>query len=212
MKKLIMLSGGIGKRTLLSIPKQYHKIKGKPIIEYLLTNIADFFDQIYIVADFKEIEGINFGDAIIVENGSERIDSLRNGLNAANIKDEDFIYIHEAVRPNLFKEDLELHLFNLKKGESSVTVESVVDTMFKIEDGIVKEAIAKKDIVRGFNPQSYPGSTLKRLLNEINEIKEDKDLIEIAMIKNIKIKAINQINDLRKITTPDDIKWFEDIA
>ena len=52
---LILLAGGIGKRTGSKIPKQFIKIKGTSFLEYFLSNLeVNIFDLIVIAAKKEE--------------------------------------------------------------------------------------------------------------------------------------------------------------
>ncbi|MGM8213613.1 IspD/TarI family cytidylyltransferase [Virgibacillus sp. W0430] len=108
MKKysFILLSGGIGKRMQLNIPKQFLLLAGKPIFIHVLEKI-DSIDEIAEVIipcpkEFVEktesiIKNYNFSKRIhCIEGGDSRQESVYKGLQEATL---DHVIIHEAVRP-----------------------------------------------------------------------------------------------------------------
>lgn len=93
MNTAIVLSGGRGSRMNSSIPKQYLKIAGKPLLFYSLDAFQqnDNIDNIIIVAnedyiDYIKTEIVNKYNiskvSTIVAGGSERYDSVYCGLKA----------------------------------------------------------------------------------------------------------------------------------
>ena len=102
----ILLSGGIGKRMQLNIPKQFLLLAGKPIFIHVL-------EKVDLIPEIKEIiipcpkEFISKTQAIIhdygfstpircVEGGATRQESVYRGLLEAAFE---HVIIHEAVRP-----------------------------------------------------------------------------------------------------------------
>ena len=110
---LILLAGGVGKRMGADIPKQFMKVKDKPIIAYSIENFQrnEQIDGIVVVcvAEWKEylkniIEEYNLTKVKwITEGGSTGHDSIRNGVFFLKdiIQPDDFIIVHDAVRPIL---------------------------------------------------------------------------------------------------------------
>lgn len=93
MNTAIVLSGGRGSRMNSSIPKQYLKIAGKPLLFYSLDAFQqnDNIDNIIIVAnedymDYIKTEIVNKYNIskvlAVVAGGSERYDSVYCGLKA----------------------------------------------------------------------------------------------------------------------------------
>ena len=110
---VILLAGGVGKRMQSEIPKQFIEVNGKPIIVYSLENFQrnDQIEKIVIVCIKEWIEYLkNIINAYqiskvewIVEGGGTGHDSIRNGIFYLRdkIKPEDFVIVHDAVRPIL---------------------------------------------------------------------------------------------------------------
>lgn len=109
---LVLLSGGVGKRMKLDMPKQFLLLAGKPLFVHVLEKV----DRLQVV---KEIimpcpsEFIEKTEEIInkygfttpikcVEGGGTRQESVFKGLHAA---DFDNVIIHESVRPFVSEKD-----------------------------------------------------------------------------------------------------------
>ncbi len=110
---VILLAGGVGKRMGIDTPKQFIEVEGKPIIIYTLDNFQKNpqIEKILIVCvkEWKEylielLKKYNLSKVEwITEGGETGHDSIRNGVFFLKdkIQDDDFIIVHDAVRPIL---------------------------------------------------------------------------------------------------------------
>ena len=110
---VILLAGGVGKRMQSDIPKQFLEVDGKPIIVYSIENFQrnDQIEKIVVVCVKDWIEHLQglikkyslTKVAWITEGGDTGHDSIRNGVFFLKdkIDPEDFIIVHDAVRPVL---------------------------------------------------------------------------------------------------------------
>lgn len=110
---VILLAGGVGKRMQSEIPKQFLEVEGKPIIVYTIENFQrnDQIEKIVVVCVKDWIEHLrNLIQKYsltkvkwITEGGDTGHDSIRNGVFFLKdkIEPDDFIIIHDAVRPIL---------------------------------------------------------------------------------------------------------------
>ena len=110
---VILLAGGIGKRMQSEIPKQFIKVKDKPIVVYTIEKfqkndqvegivvvcIREWIEQLWeLLAEYK-LTKVRW----VIDGGDTGHDSIRNGIFFLRdkIKPEDFVIIHDAVRPVL---------------------------------------------------------------------------------------------------------------
>lgn len=109
MISAIILAGGKGKRMNSSISKQFIEIKGKPIIYYTIKKFNDNkkIDNIVVVLSQEEIEYFKENilkkydlkvDKIVI-GGTERQDSVYNGLKSLENTETDIVLIHDGARP-----------------------------------------------------------------------------------------------------------------
>lgn len=110
---VVLLAGGVGKRMGASIPKQFMEVKGKPIIihtiekfqmnrnidKIVIVCIKDWMEYVNRIVDQYSLTKV----AWIIEGGNTGHDSIRNGVFFLKdkIEPDDFIIIHDAVRPVL---------------------------------------------------------------------------------------------------------------
>lgn len=110
---VILLAGGAGKRMKSEIPKQFLEVEGKPIIVYSIENfqrnqqiekivvvcVKNWIEQLTNLIDQYSLNKVDW----IVEGGSTGHDSIRNAVFFLRdkIEPDDFIVVHDAVRPIL---------------------------------------------------------------------------------------------------------------
>ena len=109
MISAIILAGGMGKRMGAPVSKQFIEIKGKPIIYYTIKKFSENkkIDNIVVVLSkdevgyFKEniLEKYNLKVDNIVIGGTERQDSVYNGLKSLEDTNTDIVLIHDGARP-----------------------------------------------------------------------------------------------------------------
>lgn len=110
---VILLAGGVGKRMGCSIPKQFIEVEGKPIIVYSIENfqknenvekvvvvcVKNWIEQVKELVEKYSLSKVTW----IIEGGNTGHDSIRNGVFFLKdkINPNDFIIVHDAVRPIL---------------------------------------------------------------------------------------------------------------
>jgi len=116
---VILLAGGVGKRMNSDIPKQFIEVNGKPIIAYSIENFQRNNEvEKIVVACVKQWEKYlkeivakyNLSKVEwIIEGGETGHDSIRNGVFFLKdkIEADDYIIVHDAVRPVLPQKAIE---------------------------------------------------------------------------------------------------------
>lgn len=133
MNIALILSGGTGQRFGGDIPKQYCKIKGKPVIEYALDacRLSKAVDAIVIVANGEYVEklGKKYGFPV-VSGGNERNQSIKNGFNyiAAHYTCDKLI-IMDAVQPIVTEEQIFRYFTLLDEYDHVVTCRTITSSL-----------------------------------------------------------------------------------
>lgn len=225
MVTALVLSGGVGTRLGKSIPKQYLKVNGKPIICYCLEVFQNNpqISHIAIVADSSwqeqikkwiEANGIDkfvsFADA-----GKSRQHSILNGLREIKRiggKNDDLVIIHDAARPCVTMSIIDNCISLLEDFDCSMPVITVKDTVYLSEDGRKIEALLNRDHV--FAGQAPEGCHLGSYLH-INEVLSDDQLEKvrgtsaIAFEYGLTVGMFPGEETNYKITTKEDLEKFK---
>ena len=223
MNIALILAGGIGTRMESDIPKQYIVIKDKPIISYSIDVINDDtnIDFIQIVADEEWHEFIcNSIDTKKLKGfskvGQNRQLSILQGLEDIRkyASDEDLVFIHDAVRPMLSKEQISDCFRAIKGHDGVMPVLKMKDTVYFSSDGKrVSELVDRDKIYAGQAPElfkigTYYSANTNLLPNKIFTINGST---EPAIMAGLDINMIPGDENNFKITTQNDLERFTKI-
>ena len=156
---LILLSGGIGKRMQLDIPKQFLLLAGKPMFIHVLEK-ADSISEIkeiiipcpknFIKKTESIISDYGFSTPIrCIEGGETRQESVYKGLLEAYW---DYVIIHEAVRPFVSRNDF-YTLIN-EPNESAIFGLDIPFTVLKGRE-VVEENLERNQLVNVQLPHKF---------------------------------------------------------
>lgn len=227
MNIAIVLSGGVGSRMGMSIPKQYVEIQGKPIIEYCLTTILRhrMIDMAVIgVADewldYVKISVDRIAPEIPVfycKPGKQRQGTIIEALKKASekgAKSEDVVLVHDAARPLLTSDLITRCLEESKHSDAVLPVIPVKDTTYLSHDGVhIDSLLERKTLWNGqapeaFNFGSYYEANMRLTEEELNYVTGSTEVSYRAGLKCVLIPG--DTNNF-KITTPEDLSNFESI-
>lgn len=212
MKKYaIIVAGGTGKRMGESLPKQFLKLGGTPILIHTLQafNIADPEIELIITLPKEEIQ---FWDELnvwhqnyithkVVAGGESRFHSVKNALEHV---DEGLVAIHDGVRP-FVSPDIIYESFKLASEKQAViTAVKMKDSVRQLtEDGKSKN-IDRSTLRMVQTPQTFSVDLLKSAYNTEfkNHFTDDASVVE-AYGKDVSLIEGDYRNI--KITTPEDL-------
>ena len=168
MNYVILLAGGVGKRMGADIPKQFIKVKGKPIIVYSIENfqrnkqiekivvvcVKDWIDYVKELVKEYGLTKVEW----VIEGGSTGHDSIKNGLFFLRdkVNPDDYIIVHDAVRPILPQKAIkEVLCVAHEKGNASSSIVCHPPIVYT-EDGVsgVKD-IDREHVMLTASPQAY---------------------------------------------------------
>jgi len=135
MNAALILSGGSGQRFKSALPKQYHKILEKSVIEYVIEAAvnAEKIDCVMVAgADCTRLTAIlkNYPGVQRVPGGKKRNETILNGLNALNALSCKRVIILDAVRPLVTSALLDAYISLLEQGQEAVsTVQPITDSL-----------------------------------------------------------------------------------
>ncbi len=239
MKAAVLLSGGMGLRMGADIPKQYIRVSGKMLITYCLETLLahPMIDVVQIVAeeewrkvildDVKE-NGLNAEKICgFSKPGTERQSSVFHALADLKGRMGDVfcglagenperlasgaVLIHDAVRPNLSKEQVTDCFKALKKHDGVMPVLPMKDTVYLSEDGgRVSKLLDREKVFAGQAPEAflfdkYYAANLRLMPDGICRIKGST---EPAVLAGMDVAMIPGDENNFKITTKADLKYF----
>lgn len=174
----IIPAAGSGQRMSSQIPKQYLALHGKPIISYAVNIMlnAGCFEKIIVPINDNDLHWEQLGfqnhrKICPIIGGEERSHSVLNALQALSHEadDNDWILVHDAVRPCL-------QLSDLNKLIEAVTDHKVGgllgipvrDTIKRVaEDSQVAATIDRSQLWCAYSPQMFRYGVLYKALQTV---------------------------------------------
>ena len=221
---VIILAGGIGKRMGTKQPKQFLKVNRIPIIVRTIHNfqhndridnitivcVKEYIDKVSQLVDEYHLTKVNN----IVCGGQTGHDSTSNGVLSLKdkLKDNDYVIIHDAVRPLLPQLTLNKMIDTaIEKGNACLAV-PCYETVICTEDGKSGDKeIDRNSFLRVQTPQMYRYGLIRELYE-----KAEKDNLHnfvyantLAIHYGTRIYFSDGFNCNYKITTKDDIPLYK---
>ena len=211
----ILLAGGDSNRFKSNIPKQYHKIAGKTLIDISIDKIKEFKEIKKIIIVFnkkhkKYLKKIKFRNIKLISGGSNRSKSTYNALNYLKKQNNiDKVLIHDAARPN-FSQRLIKDIFkNSKKNKIVIHVLKLQDALKEKKKKNKTLSLDKKKFFLTQTPQCFNLNEIFQLhkKNISKYISDDYSLI----VNNNKVKLIKGEKRNFKITDQEDFDLFRNL-
>jgi len=210
----IILAGGVGTRTKLKEPKQYFIHDGLSVLEHLISRVAFFFDQIFIVSrDLTHVLVHEYDNVAFVSSGTTRLGSIQNGIQAVDNLADSIVMIHDAARPMIGKQILDDHLKALKPESATISVMRQSQGVLIGECGILKRFYSHKssEIYQAMLPQFYYGVDLRKHATKIMTANDDFDIPEILQ-QDLTFRLVEVDHRAEKITYYEDITRILDVT
>ncbi|AOR22380.1 2-C-methyl-D-erythritol 4-phosphate cytidylyltransferase [Clostridium taeniosporum] len=222
MVSAIVVAGGRGKRMGTVQSKQYLNLNGKPILYYTIKSFLNckLVDNIILVVPFHEIDyckneilNKNFIKVNkIIAGGSERYESVYNGLMAA--EGSDIVLIHDGVRPFVSEKLINDSIMYAKRYGAAAPGVMPKDTIKVIDKNRFSiQTPNRSELVSVQTPQAFRYDLIyechKKIKNEDVEITDDTMVAEYFG-NNVYIYEGEYSNI--KITTPEDLIIGEYLA
>jgi len=227
MNIAIILSGGVGTRMGVNIPKQYIEVGGKPIITYALERFIQRDDIDLVIIGVAE-EWKSFVEKHLPQTkthilfspaGETRQYSIYNALKVAKesgCQADDIVIIHDAARPLVTNQIITDCIEGVKEGYDGVLpVLPVKDTIY-LSDGnqSIAQLLDRKRLCAGQAPESFRLGAYLSLHEKMSreELLKINGSTELAFKAGQRIKIVDGDEMNFKITTPEDLNRFKQIV
>ena len=229
----MIIAGGVGARVGANVPKQYIKVKGKPILVYTMEAFQnyekidaitvvcqkDYEDDIWEMAKEYNITKLEH----IFYSGELGQDSIRNGVFGLEeyYAKEDFILIHDAIRPLVDAEVLEDCIrVAREKGNAIVCIPCVTTMLEKERDANGENgkgepssvSVYPRDLIMETQtPQAFTLELLGKCHREALEKNIRNETASCALMTRLGHRVYFSKGSEKniKITVPEDIDLME---
>ena len=216
----IIVAAGRGERMGAGVPKAFLTLGGEPLLVHS-ARVFDAAPSVSAIAVVVPAERMDEARALlrsmarpvtIVPGGRRRQDSVRAGLIAAPPTFDGIVLVHDAARPLLEIALVEAVAAAALRAGAAVPVLPVTDTIKRIEDGIVRATVDRADLGAAQTPQGFAIGLLREAYDAAERdavVLTDEAMAVERMGRPVRAVPGSATN--RKITTPDDLAWAEDV-
>lgn len=218
MDYVIIVAGGKGLRMGADIPKQFLPIGGKPVLMRTIERFREYRRDLSIILVLPEAQQAywkelctEYGFDIphrLANGGSTRFESSKNGIAAIPKGEEDFVAIHDGVRPFVSTDTIARCFEAVEESYAVIPVMPVTDTLRYIDRQGGGKNVLRSDYRTVQTPQVFDLALLRRAFDQPYQdaFTDDASVVEslgcpVAMVEG------NRENI--KITTPFDIAVAE---
>lgn len=231
-KYALIVAGGVGNRAGGELPKQFHSLKGHPMLWWAMKAFkeaeADSHIIIVMHPDYIEIWKEIFNSLpcseliphALCQGGKTRAESVANGLK--KIKEigadgDSVIMIHDAARPLVTPEIIKRGLASLKKGRGAIPVIRSVNSLRILDNKnmslyeATSRSVDRALYVEVQTPQIFHLSTISPLYEEASDLTLFTDDASVAEGAGVPIDLFEGDAINLKVTHPTDFKIAEAI-
>ena len=219
----LLTAAGIGQRMHLETPKQFLRVRGKPILVHTLERFERHpdVDAILVVTlpdQIDEVRGYTtkFGMTKlrwIVAGGDTGQDSIRNGLTELthHLESDDIVLVHDGNRPMVSPDIISDAIRSCRLFGSGVPAIPCVEVTYLCDDlSLSGEPLPRERLRRTQTPHAYPLSTLVNAHKEaaVRGITGTAASVELLQRLGIPSRFSLGSETNLKITTRDDLAIF----
>ncbi|NKB32022.1 MAG: 2-C-methyl-D-erythritol 4-phosphate cytidylyltransferase [Pseudomonadales bacterium] len=216
----ILPAAGIGRRMGSSTPKQYHSLCGTPVLLHSINRLLGNPDIEHLVVVLHPQDeywvNLDYSNARVstVEGGEERFNSVLNGLNslADRASPDDWILVHDAVRPCVQNEDIARLIESLQGDDVGGLLGAPIDSTVKRvnDESAVLSTVDRGDLWFALTPQMFRFDLLhKALCHAIAENLAVTDEASAVEALGLQPKVIPGHKSNIKITHESDLQYAE---
>ncbi len=223
MISAVIVAAGKGLRMNHRVRKQYLLIADRPVLGHtlLVFDGCELIDEVFVVVSKEDfnfcqdtlIPPLNLKKKInLVRGGTERQDSVYNGLQALSPK-TDTVVIHDGVRPFVGPEELAACIAGAEETGACILGIHVSDTLKHADKtGHIEKTLARDNLWMAQTPQVFQ---YELILNAHETARRDgfrgtDDALLLERL-GIDVKIISGSKTNIKITTPQDLALAEAI-
>ena len=207
----IIVAAGRGTRAGSALPKQWHPLLGRRVIDWTLDAFRNHpdIDKICVVLHPDDIETADLNDVILTTGGATRDASVKNGLDALVSDAPGHVLIHDAARATISDAVISDVIHALATHDAAAPALPVTDALWTGENGLVTGTRDRSGLFRAQTPQGF---AFNKILNahQTNSAPAADD-VEIARRAGMDVAITQGCESNLKVTYPEDFARAEAI-
>ena len=211
---VLIVAAGKGERAGTSLPKQYERLAGQPMLRRTVAAFQGYPVQVVIGAGQEALaEAALKGFALPapVPGGATRQESVRRGLEALAKDAPDFVLIHDAARPLISSKVIAAVVAALESGaDGALPMVAASDTLRRRDANGRWTLVPRNDLYRAQTPQGF--TYAKILAAHRAHAQEDvTDDVALAELAGLHVQMVEGEEKNIKVTRKEDFALAESL-
>jgi 2-C-methyl-D-erythritol 4-phosphate cytidylyltransferase len=213
----VLVAAGAGERLGAERPKAFVGLGGRPLLAASLERLdrSPWIDAIVVAAPpgweepaiLVAEELVASKVSSVVTGGETRAESVRAAVDEVSAEAL-VVLVHDAARPLVDDPLIERVLAPLAEGvDGVVPAQPLVDTVKRVEGGLVLETIDREGLVAAQTPQAFVAERLRAALD--GDLRSATDCASLVERRGGRIRVVEGDARLLKVTTPADLELVE---
>ena len=203
----IIVAAGRGTRAGGDVPKQWQMLAGEPVLAHSLRAFAGMLRVLVVHPDDRARAARIAGDALIVDGGSSRAESVRNALEALAGKGVSRVLIHDGARPLVSSAVIGRVVRALDTAEAAAPALAVTDALWTGVQGVVNGTRDRAGLYRAQTPQGFHFDAI--LAAHRAHPGGAADDVEVARWAGMDVQIVEGDENNLKLTFPGDFARAE---
>lgn len=207
----IIVAAGRGTRAQSAMPKQWHPLLHKRVIDWTIDAFRAHPDitTLCVVLHPDDIATAAIDNVVIAQGGATRDASVKNGLEALESVAPRHVLIHDAARATVSQRVISDVIEALQHHDAAAPALPVSDALWTGANGIVTGTRERSGLYRAQTPQGFAYD--KILTAHRSTDAPAADDVEIARRFGIDVAITQGCETNLKVTYPDDFARAEAI-
>jgi len=209
---VLIVAAGKGERAGTSLPKQYERLAGQPMLRRTVQAFASYPVRVVIGAGQEEIAAAALAGLPLpapVIGGATRQESVRRGLEALADDGPDHVLIHDAARPLISSKVISAVVAALESGaDGALPMVAASDTLRR-QDADGRWTLVPRDKL--YRAQTPQGFVYVKILAAHREHAQEEvtDDVALAELAGLKVQMVEGEEKNIKVTRKEDFALAE---
>ena len=210
-------AAGFGARMGHELPKQYLPLAGQPMIFHALHTLCSSAEisTVFVVLTpgdtlFHTYDWSALGNKLqpLYCGGASRAQSVLNGLLASELESDDWVLVHDAVRPCLTHAHLSRLITQLRDDTvGGILAVPVADTLKRADDNErILRTESREQLWQAQTPQMFRAGLLAQALQQPGSFTDEASAVEAL---GLQPKLVLSESTNFKVTYPQDLLLAE---
>jgi 2-C-methyl-D-erythritol 4-phosphate cytidylyltransferase/2-C-methyl-D-erythritol 2,4-cyclodiphosphate synthase len=209
---VLIVAAGKGERAGTSLPKQYERLGGRPLLRRTIEAFEGYSVQVVIGAGQQKMAAAALAGQPLpppVTGGATRQESVRRGLEALAPDAPEYVLIHDAARPLISPRVIQAVIAALESGADAVLPMVAASDTLRRKDADGRWTLVSRDnLYRAQTPQGF--AYAKILAAHRDHAHEDvTDDMALAELAGLNVQMVEGEEKNIKVTRKEDFALAE---